>query len=1279
MAVIRAISACLGISGDHAKGALQLCVGMAVLLAAVSTPAAWQALSLPSAALTPVYAIVTLVVCLQPLMGAAAQFVLMRAAGAVVGGLCGLVAMYTAYAANGGSYDESLTKAAVTAALLAAFALVLGFLRFHYQQYWFFFVVAVFSAPMVALNPYWQTSYVDYQALFYWWLQIALGICTAALASMFVLPVTAASKVRAKTRDNLRQLGELTRDIVDSLVTLPLAPDGRPDAAAGGIDAGITNKLTDMGAGVSASIESVRHLLTLVPVEWDPYQPSQQHTFPRESFELIQYILRAYLSSTAPLMFELHSGGRLSLAGVQSHRDALQAAAGSLEEALCQLAGCLDGTVKYGSALQALQHVERQWRALGGLSAPLPHNSIEESSSLAMDTLLAVLFNLATRVRRLYFALPNAIAKQQPNARELCRRHFKGSGVWDLTSPQESLKQRALLRAATPTTAVLSSVLPSPRSPHPAKVPGARLPGAPTDQFPAVIPLPLPPARWAGAALVAKLSGSTLEHALLALQLAMAVAVATVLHVNEHTYEALGGRTIWIIVTVVVILEPSFGSLVLKSGLRAAGTAMAGLLGVGLMGFAYLVNGLSYDNRPPKFVAMTILLPLVCGLIMVLHQRFLHPYGYMWSVCKLTTPIIALVGYASTEAQWRTAAWRLANIAIGIVIDLVVSLLIPVTTRRVLRNRVQEGLGHLAILSESVILQFVQPPACMAQALVCTPRSPLLSADDEFTFRTAVAVARSSTAAGGGTASSAATPLASAGASPDGPCLLPLGASPGAAEQPNLAAAAGATPTAMSGRLPVVSLRATVMGSPLALSPQASPLRTSSAASERRGTPPPALALGRRLATARPGSADAPAREPTVKWHAEAVSPRQLPQPGSLAGGCTELTTLRRANSTGSRRQGSVKLRAWEAAPSSTGVAEPAAEGAASTGAASAAPSSLGDPRQWQETELHATVDVPTFALPPLNIPPHHEDGDASPGYAAATPLIDNGRGPPSSDAEAGGRLAGESTAAAAARLERTTSDSTASSSLFWVGTPRDRSLRRQRSTWLQRRALGLPFLSVRDTSGALVRLVSDISGLVQAGHFELRPVPAADIRAAARGLRRMQSVLLSFAYLADSAEVPHLRLLQQFETEVRALVAQLAASLRAVSELVSGAVSLDRVLAMAGNLQLQVQLLLLAVEEVDGMSEADTVLGLAALGVLFAACQTVQLLLQACIKLFGSADQLRRVTEAFEGTAAWAASLEARLMAQGVVLSSLCTDTTEHDEARGGDEALASAQQAAA
>ena len=49
------------------------------------------------------------------------------------------------------------------------------------------------------------------------------------------------------------------------------------------------------------------------------------------------------------------------------------------------------------SALHALQQLERQWRSLGELSAPLPENSYEESSALALDMLIAVLFNLGTR------------------------------------------------------------------------------------------------------------------------------------------------------------------------------------------------------------------------------------------------------------------------------------------------------------------------------------------------------------------------------------------------------------------------------------------------------------------------------------------------------------------------------------------------------------------------------------------------------------------------------------------------------------------------------------------------------------------------------------------------------------------------------------------------------------------------------------------------------------------------------------------------------------------
>lgn len=52
------------------------------------------------------------------------------------------------------------------------------------------------------------------------------------------------------------------------------------------------------------------------------------------------------------------------------------------------------------------------------------------------------------------------------------------------------------------------------------------------------------------------------------------------------------------------------------------------------MGFCYLVNGLSYANRPPKPIVMTILLPLVCGALMLFHQRYAHPFGYFWSCTK---------------------------------------------------------------------------------------------------------------------------------------------------------------------------------------------------------------------------------------------------------------------------------------------------------------------------------------------------------------------------------------------------------------------------------------------------------------------------------------------------------------------------------------------------------------------------------------------------------------------------------------------------------------------
>jgi hypothetical protein len=114
-----------------------------------------------------------------------------------------------------------------------------------------------------------------------------------------------------------------------------------------------------------------------------------------------------------------------------------------------------------------------------------------------------------------------------------------------------------------------------------------------------------------------------------------------------------------------------------------------------MLGFAVLCNGGGYANRPPKFIAMSALLPVALALLMLNHVRYAAPYGYALSCAKFTTPIVALAGYLADSVQWATAGWRLLNILLGIGLDLAAAtLVLPVTSRAATRRRVQVGALH---------------------------------------------------------------------------------------------------------------------------------------------------------------------------------------------------------------------------------------------------------------------------------------------------------------------------------------------------------------------------------------------------------------------------------------------------------------------------------------------------------------------------------------------------------------------------------------------------------
>lgn len=73
----------------------------------------------------------------------------------------------------------------------------------------------------------------------------------------------------------------------------------------------------------------------------------------------------------------------------------------------------------------------------------------------------------------------------------------------------------------------------------------------------------------------------------------------------------------------------------------------------------------------------------------------------------------------------------------------------------------------------------------------------------------------------------------------------------------------------------------------------------------------------------------------------------------------------------------------------------------------------------------------------------------------------------------------------------------------------------------------------------------------------------------------------------------------------------------------------------------------------------------------MFSATQTVQLLFRCVLRLLGSPEEAAAAEQAFAQSAAWGASVEAVLVARGVVLSSIATDTEEaHAEAAAAEAA---------
>lgn len=353
--------------------------------------------------------------------------------------------------------------------------------------------------------------------------------------------------------------------------------------------------------------------------------------FPHHLYYLLMLVARTYLSTLMPLIYLVRGGAPTG--ALSTVAPGLLRSVRLLSTCLAQAAAVLAGEVQYADALCTLDALEQELQGMYTLQ-PLRGPATfagRDTPRVAGNSLLAVtaqtvIFSCAARVRCLYLALPEVVSTWQPDARAARHAHFHNFGRWNLRppklatlsvsqqTPQHSLAEAA---AASPRGAA-AEALPASSSGHGGKddTPnGIDLPlrgqvlgrsgdaACSAPESPSSVQTAMPQSeqpksglshllyragaliRWVlllPLAVPAVMGRSgTAEHAALALQTAVAMAVAVVLHVCPASYNALYQSTLWIAFTVAVTSQFSRGGILMRGVNRMLGTAVGGLAGLG--------------------------------------------------------------------------------------------------------------------------------------------------------------------------------------------------------------------------------------------------------------------------------------------------------------------------------------------------------------------------------------------------------------------------------------------------------------------------------------------------------------------------------------------------------------------------------------------------------------------------------------------------------------------------------------------------------------------------
>lgn len=152
------------------------------------------------------------------------------------------------------------------------------------------------------------------------------------------------------------------------------------------------------------------------------------------------------------------------------------------------------------------------------------------------------------------------------------------------------------------------------------------------------------------------------------------------------------------LITVVVVWQPSVGGVHLRSLNRLAGTGIGAAWSYLLLGLTYGINGGSWDDTAQKWIVAGGLTAVWAGLCAANGLRY-PTWTYGWLVAGLTVPLLTLAALrAPNQASvWADVGFRFVNVTIGIAIVWLVAVTVfPVSSLYVAKANYADVLGNMA-------------------------------------------------------------------------------------------------------------------------------------------------------------------------------------------------------------------------------------------------------------------------------------------------------------------------------------------------------------------------------------------------------------------------------------------------------------------------------------------------------------------------------------------------------------------------------------------------------